>query len=152
MLRDFGQNAFENFLVEALHVFSLEWWLQSDHLIDDTTQTPHITFDIIRLIFPDFRGGVVRSPRLRIIEPISPSNFTHIHISKLSRHIIIQKNIRRFQVPMHNLDFVHRIQPSDCLDEYLPDLTFFDIRFVFFVLANLLKDVSVVGQFHDDAI
>ena len=63
MLRNFRQYSLENFLIESLHIFSSKWWLESNHLINDAPKTPDITFDIIGLIFPNLRRGIVRRRR-----------------------------------------------------------------------------------------
>jgi len=145
MLRDLWQYPLKNFLIEPLHIFSLKGWLKSNHLIDNTAQTPDITFDIIRFIFPNLRRGIIRCPCLSIVESFWVGDLRNIHVSKLSFHIVVQENISTFQVPVHNLYFVHSLQASDRLYEDLPNLTFFDISFIFFMLADFLENVSVVG-------
>jgi len=52
---------------------------------------------------------------------------------------------------MHDLYFVHGLETSYRLNEYLPDLSFFNICFVFFVLTDFLKHVTIVGKLHYDA-
>ena len=50
---------------------------------------------------------------------------------------------------MHYLYFVHWLKTTHSLDENLPNLSFFDICLVFLVLANLLEDITIIGQLHD---
>ena len=145
MLWDLWQNSLKNFLIESLHIFSLKGWLKSYHLIDNTPQTPDITFDIIWLIFPNLRRGIIRRPCLSIVESFWVGDLRHIHVSKFSFHIVVQENISTFQVSVHDLYFVHCLQASDRLYEDLPNLTFFYTSFIFFMLADFLENVSVVS-------
>lgn len=50
---DLWEHSLQDLLVETLHVLSLEWRLEGDHLVDDTAQTPHVTLDVVGLILPD---------------------------------------------------------------------------------------------------
>ena len=52
---------------------------------------------------------------------------------------------------MHDFDLVHGVQANDCLDEDLPDLTLFNVCLLLLVLTDLLKDITVVSQFHNNA-
>ena len=45
---------------------------------------------------------------------------------------------------MHHLDLVHGLQAAHRLDEDLPDLALFDVSLLFFVVTNLLENVTVV--------
>jgi hypothetical protein len=67
MLGNLRQLAFEDFFIKSLHVLSLEWGFESDHLIDDAAEGPYIRLDIIRFILPNLGTSVVRSSRLRIV-------------------------------------------------------------------------------------
>jgi hypothetical protein len=145
MLRNFRQYPLENFLIESLHIFSLKWWLESNHLINDAPKTPDITFDIIGLIFPNLRRGIVRRPCLSIVESFWVGNLRHIHISKFSGHVVVQENVGTLQVSVHDLYFVHCLEAPHWLYEDLPNLTFFNISFIFFMLTDFLENVSVVS-------
>jgi len=53
---------------------------------------------------------------------------------------------------VHNFDLVHGLKTSYGLNKDLPDLPFFDICLFLFMLADFLKDVSVVSKFHNDTL
>lgn len=67
MLWNFGQLPLQYLVIEALHVFGLEWRFQCDHLVNDATKTPYIAFDIVRLILPNFGTCVVGCPSLGVV-------------------------------------------------------------------------------------
>lgn len=46
---------------------------------------------------------------------------------------------------------MHGLQSAQRLDHYLPNLSLLDVRLHLLVVADLLEDVSVVGELHDDA-
>jgi hypothetical protein len=73
-------------LVETLHIWSLEWWLEGTHLVYYTTKGPDIGFTIIWLVFPDLGAGVVGGSGLGIEETVF-GNFRDIHITKFDKAI-----------------------------------------------------------------
>ena len=145
MLRGLWELAFQNLLVKALHVLCLEGRFERDHFIDDTAQTPDVTLNVVWLVFPDFWRSVIRRASLSVVESLLVCNLADVHVSQLCLHIVVQENVGTFQIPVHDLDFVHGVKPPDHLNEYLPDLPFFDVSLVFLVVADLLEDITVVG-------
>jgi hypothetical protein len=75
MIGNFRKASLEDFLVETLHIFCLEGRFERDHFVDHATKRPDITFDVIRLIFPDFRRGVVWGTCLSIVESLRVGYF-----------------------------------------------------------------------------
>jgi len=53
---------------------------------------------------------------------------------------------------MHDLNLVHCLQSSDTLYENLPNLSFFDVSFIFFMVDYFLENITVISQFHYNAI
>jgi hypothetical protein len=53
---------------------------------------------------------------------------------------------------MHDFDLVHSAEASHRLNEYLPDLSLFNVSLLFFVVAYFLENVPIIGQFHDNTI
>ena len=53
---------------------------------------------------------------------------------------------------MEYIIIMQRFETSNNLDEDLPDLLFRNVLLHFLVLSDLLEEVTVVGEFHDDAI
>lgn len=49
---------------ELIHVLGLEGWPQCKHLVDYAAERPDVRLEIVGLVSPDLRRGVVRSSRL----------------------------------------------------------------------------------------
>lgn len=148
MFRDFGQLPLKNLFVQPLHILRLEWWFERHHLIYDAAQAPNITLDIIWLIFPNLGRCIVGCSCLRIIKTFRIRDFRYVHVSQLCSQISIEKNVRGLQISVHDFDFVHGLKTTDSLYKDLPNLSFFDIRFLLFVVYYFLENVTVIGKFH----
>lgn len=146
-----GEYSFQDLFVKSLHVLCLKWRLQGNHFVDNTAQTPYVTLDVVRFILPNFWWGVIRSSGLSVVEALLVCDLTDIHISQFGLHVVVQEDISTLQVPVHDLNFVHWVESSHNLNKDLPNLSFFDVGFVLFMVTDLLKDVSVVCQFHNNA-
>jgi hypothetical protein len=68
-------------MVKSIHIGSSEGWVQSHHLIDDATCGPEIAFEVVWLVFPDFRAAIVRSPSLSVEHCSLLGNFGDIQVT-----------------------------------------------------------------------
>lgn len=150
MVGDLRDVSFEDALEQPLHVFCLEGRLERDHLVDDAAETPDVTLDVVRLVLPNFGTRVVWRPSLRVVEACLVCDLRYVHVTQLGRHVVVQEDVCAFEVSMHDLDLVHGLQASHCLDENLPDLALLDVRLLLLVLHNFLEHITVVGQLHDN--
>lgn len=107
MLRNLRKGAFKNFFVQPLHIFSLKWRFEGNHFINHTPQTPHVTLDVVRLIFPHLRRSVVGRARLSVIQPLLVSNLADVHVSQLGLHIVVKENVGALQITVHDFDLMH---------------------------------------------
>ena len=64
---------------------------------------------------------------------------------------MIQKHICTLQVPMHDIQIMKWLKPVDNLNRYFPKFVFSETAFIFLALLYLLKEVSIISIFHDDA-
>ena len=151
MLRNFGINSFHYLFVQTLHIICLKWWLKWRHLIKYTTQAPNVRFDSVWLISPHFRRSIVRGSRLCVIEAHTISHFGYIHISQLCYTALLplQEYVSTLNISMHDIDLMHRVQPSNRLYKYLPNQPFFYICSAFLVLTDFLKNITLFGILHD---
>lgn len=125
---------FEDLLIETLHVISSEGRFQSNDFVQDTTEGPYVTFNVIRLIPPNFRTRIIRSAGLRVVKTPLIGYFRHIHVSKFGSEIFIEENIRTLQVSVHYVEVVHRLETPHHLDKDAPDILLRECRLVFLML------------------
>ena len=63
----------------------------------------------------------------------------------------MQKNVRRLQISVEDLNVVQGLQTSNHLDEYFPNFLLLDVLLVLLMGRNFLEKVSVVRVFHHNA-
>jgi hypothetical protein len=143
--------AFHYYFVKTLHIVGSKWRHKRTHLIQNTAQTPYITFLVMRHVFPYFGRRIVRRSSLRIRESLFLDYFADIKVSKFRLHIFKQENICRLHVTMQNFATMERLESSDDLYEDVPDFLLFDVCFSLLVRAYLLEHVAIVRQLHDQA-
>ena len=61
--------------------------------------------------------------------------------------------VRRWylEVAVEDVEVVQLLESDDRLDQHAPDLAFLEVFLLLFALNDLLVEVSVVGELHDDA-
>ena len=77
------EHALAHAFVQVVHVASAEGWLERKHFVDHAAQGPHVRLVTVRFVLPDLRRGVVRSARLRVIEPVLIGHFAYVHVAQL---------------------------------------------------------------------
>lgn len=80
-------------LEQSLHTGSLERRLERYHFIKNATERPHVAFDVVRLVFPNFWTGIVWGACLSKVKSFLCCNFTDIHITQFDTIILIQEDI-----------------------------------------------------------
>ncbi len=70
MIGQLRVDAPQDLLIESLHVFSPEGWLQSDGLIEDTAQGPDVAFMIVGLVPPYLGTSIVGCAGLSVEEAL----------------------------------------------------------------------------------
>jgi len=138
------------FFKQSLHIVSSEGRYQTAHLVEDASQAPNVAFDIVRHVFPDLRTRVVGRTCLGIAKTFF-RNLTDVEVSQLGLHILKEKDIRTFHVPMQDLANVKSSQATHDLDEDVPDFFFLYVSLSFLVTADLLKYVAAIRIFHNKA-
>ena len=52
---------------------------------------------------------------------------------------------------MHNIQIMKGLKPMENLNSYFPKFVFCETTFIFLALLYLLKEISIISIFHDDA-
>ena len=102
MRRNLGIYTLHNSIVKPFHVLGGERRIERHQLIKDAAQGPNVTFEVVWLILPDLRTGIVGSTRLSL-QDAHLSNLRHIQISQLDHPIFSQKHISTLNISMNNL-------------------------------------------------
>jgi hypothetical protein len=97
--RNSGIDSSHDFFIECLDVHGSEGGSLRCHLVEQTSERPHITFGAIRLIFPNFGAGIVRRSGLGLRHIIF-DDFRHIEIPKFIDSIFCDENISSFKISM----------------------------------------------------
>ena len=137
----------DHFLEQALHVISSEGRYQTTHLVKHASQAPNITFAIIGHVFPNLRTRIVWRSCLGVAKTFL-CYFTDVQVSQLCLHILEQKDICTFHVPMEDLANVKRPQAPHDLNKDVPNFFLLDVSLSFLVTANFLKDIATVCVLH----
>lgn len=56
-----------------------------------------------------------------------------------------------FEVTMQYFELMQHFEPDDCLDEHTPNFMLLEELLSFFVVYNLLVEVAIVCELHDNA-
>jgi len=64
----------------------------------------------------------------------------------------VEEDIGAFEVAMENIDVMQGFQSLDELDEDAPDVILAQVGLLFLVARNFLKEVTIIGILHDDAV
>ena len=151
MLWDARVLAFDDFLVESLHVICSERRHQGTHFVENTAERPDITLRIIGLISPNFWTGIIRCTGLSVAESLF-DDLGDIEIAQFGLHIFVQKDVGTFHIPMEDFPIMQGLETSDNLDENIPNLLFFDIGLSFLIVTYFLENVTIVCVLHYQAI
>ena len=139
--------AFDDLLVQALHVVSSERRHQGAHLVEDTAEGPDVRLRVVRHVPPNLWRGVVRSAGLGVRE-----SFLHdlrdVEVSELRLHVSVEEDVGRLHIAVQDLPIMQSFEASYDLDEDIPYFLLFDVGFAFLITADLLKDVAIVSVLH----
>ena len=133
---------------EPLHVISCKGGFEGNHFIDDTPEGPDVTFDVVRLVSPDFRTCVIGGTSLGVVEAFLVGYFGDIHVAELDLPVLIEKDVCALQVSVHNLKVVHGFQPPYDLDQNLPYLLLLKLPLLILLVRDLLEQVPKVCELH----
>jgi hypothetical protein len=144
------QVTFEYFLIQPLHILGCERRLESNHFIEDAAERPDIALDVVGLVSPDLRTGIIGRASLSIVQALLVCYLGYIHIAQLCCKIFVQKNVRALEISVHYVQVMHSFQASDDLDEDLPDLLLGKGSLSLLMLCYLLKKITIICIFHHD--
>ena len=136
---------------ETSHIVCSEWWHQCAHLVNDATERPDIRLKIIWLILPDLRTCIVRSACLRLAQAVL-GNLRYVQVTQLCGLVLVEKDICTFHVSVENTELVKCLKTSDNLDYNLPNSVLLPKLLLILMFANALEDVSIIREFHHDAV
>ena len=137
--------------MELFHVRGFERRPLRCHLIKNAAKRPHITLEVVWLISPDLRRRIVRSSGLRREETILGHDLGNVEVGQLRRPFRINYNVRALDVPMHDSQVVERLHASQQLNHGRPKLVLCEVRLFCYVLVYSLKNIALLGIFHDQA-
>ena len=142
--------AFEDLFIEALHVICREGRLKCNDLIEDTTEGPDVTLDVIGLVPPNLWACVVRGTSLCVVQATLVGHLGYIHVSKLGSEIFIEENVRTLEVSVHDVEVMHSFEAPDDLNKDAPNILLGESRLLLLMLRDLLEQVTVICVLHDD--
>ena len=85
--------AFQDTLEQALHVICLKRWLERDHFINNAPKGPDIALEIVWLVAPHLRTGVVGSARLRVVQSTLIGQLGYVHVTKFASPVFVDEDI-----------------------------------------------------------
>ena len=149
MRRNLGINTLHNSIVKPFHVFCGEGRVERDQLVEDAAQGPNVTFEVVWLVLPDLRTGIVGSTRLSL-QDAHFGDLRHIQISQLDHTIFSQKHISTLNISMNNLFIVKSLQTQNHLVEDGPNVFFLCETRGLFGVVYFGLEIAVVAVLHDD--
>ena len=141
---------FKHAFKQTVHVISLERGLQMAHLVSYAAKGPDVRLEVVRLILPHLGAGVVRSSCLRVQKALL-GDFADIQVTQLGRLILVEEDIGTLHVPMQYVELVEGLEPSNYLNEDLPDVLLLVVLLVVLILADALEYITIISIFHHDA-
>lgn len=119
---------------ELIHALTTEGRLEAAQLVHDAPKGPHITVEAVRLIVPDLRTGVIRSPGLSMRQAIL--QFTrYVKVPNLDLITLSEEDVGWFQVAVDDVHGVEVLQPCQHLCSQFPHLVLVE---AFCILEPLL--------------
>ena len=94
MRRDLRVNALEHLFIETFHISGSKRGLQAAHFVENAAKGPDVAFAVVGLISPNLWRSVIRRSSLCVKHP-SFGDFGYVQVPKLSRAILVKKNIGR---------------------------------------------------------
>ena len=122
--RYFRIEAFLHPLKQSLHVVSLKRRLQSNEFINDTSKRPNVALKVVGFVSPNLWTCIVWRTGLSVIEALLVGNFGNVHVAQLNRLIMVQKYVCRFEISVHYIQIMKRLQTINHLDSNLPKFVF----------------------------
>lgn len=142
--------ACDDFRVEAFHSGRSEGRLVGDHFIQDAAETPDVRAVVVGLVLPHFGAGVVWRARLGS-KHTAFRHFGHVQIAEFNDPLLGQEQVRTLDIPVANFQIVKGFQPSDDLNQVVPDFLFIEFLTCLLLLRDQLEHVPTVGVLHHDA-
>lgn len=142
--QSFNWVGFENSFEVRLS-FSSPWCSSRKHLIEDDTNGPDITFEAVNVVIESFIRHIDRWANIIVFPFFEISLFDRKPKISNLQHIASNKNIRRLQIPMHNIIIVHSPIPIDNLPQHRQRLTFS----IAFPLLNRLSQILTTQLSND---
>ena len=116
-LRNWSVLCNDDFLIKTIHITSLEWRSKSGHFINDTSQGPYITLEVVRTVFPDFWARIVRRACLGMQEAfLVVDHLRNVEVSQLALTCGTDQNIGAFNIAMHYVEVMQGFQAAKALD------------------------------------
>ena len=134
-------------LEEAIHVVCPKGRDQGAHLVGHAAQRPDVRLEIVWLILPHLRTGIVRGTSLRVEQALL-GNFGHIQIAELRSLVLVEEDVGTFHVSVQDAQLMQRLQSTDHLYHDLPDVLLLHELLVVLALADPLENISIVCKLH----
>lgn len=138
------------FFKQPVHIFCPERWLEQGHFISDAPQRPNIRLAVVGPILPDFRRGIIRSPRLSMQKPLF-GHFANIHVPDLDLSFR-NKYIGAFKVSVTDPFEMQSSEALQTLDQKTPDLFFVEAVADLASFDYFLEKIAVLAEFHNYAL
>lgn len=74
---------------QSLHAGGLKRRLESDHLVENAAKRPDVALDVVRLVLPHLRAGVVRRAGLGEVQALFRCHLAYVHVSQFDRLVSV---------------------------------------------------------------
>jgi hypothetical protein len=120
--------------------------MQRSSFIGNAPERPDITFQVVGLVFPDFRGGVVGCAGLRVDE----ASFGHlgdIQVPQFNGAIGVEEDICALDVSVEDPSVMESFEALGHLDKNRPYLGLREIAFCFLALRDFVEQIPSASVF-----
>jgi len=111
-------------MIQAFHILSGEWRVQSNKLVEHTSEGPNIWFVVVRFILPYLWTCIVWGTGLSLKNACF-SHFRNIEVTQFDHTLFCKEYISALDIPMNNLLLMKALQAKNHLVKYGPNVILF---------------------------
>lgn len=144
-----GVDALHHPLVQALHVFGCERWVESHQLVQDRAEGPDVTLQIVWFVLPNLRTCVVGSSSL-CLEDACLRHLGNVQVSQLDHSLLGEKYVCTLDVSVDDLPIVECLQTLHHLVEDGPYILLLGKLAGLLSIVNLRLQIAIITVLHDN--